>query len=323
MLRTERFTTETTPAGWPIRLNKEISFTEMTKGRIWYENDQVRCEGVTVQLNGRVYLDTVLMNSYQIIVKTNLLLIHQDRLESLYDRLQLPCTPSTGSCVTTHCTYLWEQPRLPCTLARIKSIQAEKLGSTHLISYTEKMLLNLTSPYSNPACGITQGFLTNFDSVIVVKTTNSLPTAQLDARDVHPDWDWAAALGYVEYSVQRHAQNELSGIHQNLCELKFQSRFNTPQRLGQGRYIITRGDSYLTFTCKPRTGKILETSKCFEEVPLVGGLYVDPVTRLASQHGTPMPCSQYFPLMQPDRVARTAPPENTPCPCHQKSWQPT
>ena len=44
------------------------------------------------------------MNSYQIIVKTNLLLIHQDRLESLYDRLQLPCLPATGSCVTTHLT---------------------------------------------------------------------------------------------------------------------------------------------------------------------------------------------------------------------------
>ena len=104
-------------------------------------------------------------------------------------------------------------------------------------------------------------------------------------------------MGYVEYSVKRQAQNELSGIHRNLCELEFRSRFNTPQRLGQGCYIITRGDTYLTFTCKPRSGKILETTECFEEVPLVGGLYVDPVTRLASQHGTPMPCSRYFPLI--------------------------
>ena len=62
MVRTERFVTSTTPAGWPIRLNEETSFTEMTKGRIWYDNDQVQCEGVTVQLNGQVYLDTVLMN---------------------------------------------------------------------------------------------------------------------------------------------------------------------------------------------------------------------------------------------------------------------
>ena len=297
MVRTERFVTSTTPAGWPIRLNEETSFTEMTKGRIWYDNDQVQCEGVTVQLNGQVYLDTVLMNSYQIIVKTNLLLIHQDRLESLYDRLQLPCAPSTGSCVTTHRTYLWDQPRPTCTLAKLKSIQAKRLGATHLISPSEKMLLNLTSPYSNPSCGITQGFLTNFDSVIAVKASHSLPTAQLDARDVHPDWDWAAALGYVEYSVQQRAHTDLSGIHQSLCELEFHSRFNTPQSLGQDRYILTRGDSYLTFTCKLRTGTILETSECFEEVPLVGGLYVDPVTRLASQHGTPMPCSQYFPLI--------------------------
>ena len=102
MLQTKKFVTTTTPAGWPIRINKETAFTEMTAGKIYYENDQVRCKGVTVQLNGQVYLDTVLMHSYQIIVKTNLLLIHEDRLESLYDRLQLPCAPSAGSCVTTH-----------------------------------------------------------------------------------------------------------------------------------------------------------------------------------------------------------------------------
>ena len=202
------------------------------------------------------------MNSYQIIIKTNLLLIHQDRLESLYDRLQLPCAPSSGSCVTTHRTYLWEQPRLTCALAKLKSIKAGRLGPTHLISPSEKMLLNLTSPYSNPACGITQGFLTNFDSVIVVQASHSLPTVQLDARDVHPDWDWAAALGYVEYTVQQRAQHDLSGIHRNLCELEFQARFNTPQSLGKGQYILTRGDSYLTFSCKSKTGKILETSEC-------------------------------------------------------------
>ena len=88
-----------------------------------------------------------------------------------------------------------------------------------------------------------------------------------------------------------------SGIHQNLWELEFQTRFNTPQRIGQGHYIITRGDSYLTFTCKQKTGRILETTECFEEILLVGNLYVDPVTRLASKHGTPIPCSRYFPLI--------------------------
>ena len=30
---------------------------------------------------------------------------------------------------------------------------------------------------------------------------------------------------------------------------------------------------------------------------LAGGIYVDPVTRLASDHGTPTPCSRYFPLL--------------------------
>ena len=297
MLQTRKFVTASTPAGWPIRINEETSFTEMTAGKIWYESDQVRCEGVTVQLNGQVYLDTILMHSYQVIVKTNLLLIHEDHLESLYDRIQLPCAPSTGACVTTHRTYLWQQPNLPCNLAKVKAIQAERVGETHLVSYEDKMLLNLTAEYTNPACGITNGHKTNFDAVIAVRTTNTLNTNHLEARDVNPDWDWAAALGYVEYSLKKQAQDEISGVHRSLCELQFQTRFNTPQRLGEGRYIITRGDSYLTFTCTQKTGRILETKNCFEEVPLAGGIYVDPVTRLASDHGTPTPCSRYFPLI--------------------------
>lgn len=36
MVQTQKFVTTTTPAGWPIRLNEETSFTEMYAGRIWY-----------------------------------------------------------------------------------------------------------------------------------------------------------------------------------------------------------------------------------------------------------------------------------------------
>ena len=67
------------------------------------------------------------------------------------------------------------------------------------------LMLNLTTEYTNPTCGSTQGYVTNCDSVIAVKTTNILTTAHLDARDVHPDWDWAAALGYVEYIIKKRS----------------------------------------------------------------------------------------------------------------------
>ena len=67
------------------------------------------------------------------------------------------------------------------------------------------------------------------------------------------------------YTAKKLAQAKLYVIHQNLCELEFRSRFNPSQRLGQGRYILTRGDPYPTFTCKPRTGNSLETSEFLEK----------------------------------------------------------
>ena len=53
--------------------------------------------------------------------------------------------------------------------------------------------------------------------------------------------------------------------------------------------MLTRGDTYLVFTCEALVGTVKEGTTCYWEVPLTNGLFIDPVSKLA--------CSRFYPLI--------------------------
>ena len=61
--------------------------------------------------------------------------------------------------------------------------------------------------------------------------------------------------------------------------------------------MLTRGDTYLVFTCEALVGTVKEGATCYQEVPLTNGLFIDPVSMLAVNHGTPLACSRFYPLI--------------------------
>ena len=61
--------------------------------------------------------------------------------------------------------------------------------------------------------------------------------------------------------------------------------------------MLTRGDTYLIFTCEALVGAVKEGTTCYQEVPLTNGLCINPVSKLAVNDGTPLACSWFYPLI--------------------------
>ena len=175
-------------------------------------------------------------------------------------------------CETQSRTYLWEHTQTKCELALFKPITARRVGQHHLFSTASQMLLNLTQPYSNLDCGINSGWLTNFDDLIAV------PTVPLNAHDVNQDVDWAAALGYLKFELTQHSADLAQQLQQEHCQQGTQDTGITPHHLRGSKYMLTRGDTYLVFTCEPMIGTVKEGTTCYQEVPLTNGLFIVPVS---------------------------------------------
>ena len=44
-------------------------------------------------------------------------------------------------------------------------------------------------------------------------------------------------------------------------------------------------------------GIVKEGYKCFQEIALTNGFFIDPTSRFAVDHGMPLACSHFYPLI--------------------------
>ena len=112
-------------------------------------------------------------------------------------------------------------------------------------------------------------------------------------HDVNQDVDWAAALGYLKFELTKLSANLAQQLQQEHCQQGTLDTGITPHHLRGSKYMLTRGDTYLVFTCEALVGFVKEGTTCYWEVPLTNGLFIDPVSKLAVNHGTPLACSRF------------------------------
>ena len=61
MIATRKFVTDHKPEGHPLTLGHSNHFEENQVGSIWYKDGKVKCQGQSLELDGKVYYDTVIM----------------------------------------------------------------------------------------------------------------------------------------------------------------------------------------------------------------------------------------------------------------------
>ena len=102
---------------------------------------------------------------------------------------------------------------------------------------------------------------------------------------------------YIVYTLERAAGKLKTSINRKLCSNKFSTFSNDIVHMQGDKFAKRRGDILFIFICPEKLGKVKEmTGTCVSKIPLEGGLYMDPTTRIASAHASKTDCSTHFPL---------------------------
>ena len=97
---------------------------------------------------------------------------------------------------------------------------------------------------------------------------------------------------YVENKI-----NNLQAVRSSdLCQQRTGSFSEEPQPLGDGSYMLRRGDIIFQMKCPKKRGAITEKPACYSHIPVDGDLWIHPISRLRSIHSTMTVCNQKFPL---------------------------
>ena len=297
MVRTKKFQTAKNLEGYPLTENHVVEFSEKAVGTLYYGNGLVVCYGESKNSYGGEHMsDIVELHSYSVLVQKVRLLTNDQDVEDVDNQVKLECKSGQGFCVTGSRTYLWKPETNACKLAQVKEVKAQRIGKDHLLAVENKMMLSLKQPFSSEACKVS-GYRTNFEGIIAAKIPAQTVEIRLDPHDLDRDLDWASALSYVEYQMSKKNHGQFSKLQQLTCQASMSRLAQGPTRLSGNQFMLLRGDSYLHFKCKSKKAAIAQLERCYHQVPLKSGGFVDPVNRVWSEHSEPVLCSKYFPLI--------------------------
>ena len=275
-----------------IKIGEESIVHVSEKGVLHEETNKIWCEGEDLKINGNIINGVVKMVQYRTKIEDESYLIDRKRIEVVNSHVKLPvgCTVETGGCLGER-TYTWNPPVNQCPLVKINTGKFTPEGGW-LLEYRAKLLFKITDTSPSPTgCPTGDIFHTEYEDLYLTQ----------EAQFPHIDESIEIGLyvkqssDYVMYETERLTNNLAESTHHHMCkQLYLKSKDELVEMTG-GRFGRRSGDVLYTFECVQKTGKITGGKSCYDRIPLQNSVFVDPTTRIGTQHATIKECNQKFP----------------------------
>ena len=170
---------------------------------------------------------------------------------------------------------------------------------TYLVDEKKAILLNITGVTIAPQeCGSVKLLSTNYPELFVVELTDAANWPSLHPADLHLSVQEQVREDYLAYRLERRMQSVQDMLKYSICQQTVSGSEDTPQVLTNEQYAYRRGDVLFVLSCVQKRGAIAELTTCHNKIPMDtnGEVWVDPITRLRTQHATQLPCSKKFPI---------------------------
>ena len=307
----------------------ETIFTATELGVITEGNGNVYCEGEDLKYNNNIINGVLILTQYKVRITPEDFVVDNHRVETTSTHLRLPkeCTPESGHCIAEGTTYLWEYRR-PCPLVKIRSIQLQTEGD-YLVDHTNKLLFKeMDAARFPPECPGHHGtyYYTEYDKIYLTEESGEFEmvteinvSTYLQSRDE-----------YLSYQFEKRSQTLSHSIQQQLCSSNYQQgtdNFNSIVRIQGDHFGRRMGDIMYVFKCKAKSAEVASLKQCYNRIPVKveNGdlLFVDPVTRVITQHASVIPCppesfatsiltrEEKWISINPDLKIRSKPSDNT------------
>lgn len=295
MATQQRFQPPGSSESFKIQLNQEEKIAVQMVGELTIQNDQVYCKGQSYRTPQGILDNVLILNEYSVSIVPEEFIAHGSLVESQSDHVSLPCKLNQQGC-EGDATYIWESPS-GCSMETIQMFSGTPVQETYLVDHEKKILINQTGITISPAnCGGVKLRSTNYEELYIAETRDTLTWPKLHPMDYSPSLNERIREDYMILYVENKINNLQAVRSSDLCQQRTGSFSEEPQPLGDGSYMLRRGDIIFQMRCPKKRGAITEKPACYSHIPLDGDLWIHPISRLRSIHSTMTVCNQKFPL---------------------------
>jgi hypothetical protein len=297
MTKRRKFKSSASEASHQLELDTVNIISQVERGSLQEVSDRIQCTGEDFHSGNRVHTNVVLMKEYKIILRREKYTTDGKVVEVKSEQISLPCGLKQGGCQTGVSTYLWERPETDCALHLVRPMRAVNVLNTYLLDEDSRILINITGKTRLLGCDRFEVWKTSFPHLYLVEAANvDLPvlssgalSLEMESRLVHD---------YMEYREEERERQTQHAMNNIVCENHKHLTRDQPVHIAGDLFSITRGDLVVTFRCANRTAPIANLDRCYDLVPIEhdGIKFVDPATRVLTEHSAQADCNPYFPL---------------------------
>ena len=277
-----------------VELGAETIFHVSELGILHEESNKIWCEGQEMKINQNIIEGVLKMVQYRVTIQEDTYVIDKERVEALSDHRILPkeCTPFIGGCISGEKTYIWKIPKTECPLTKINTGKFETTEDGWLIEKQAKLIFKLEDRAKAPA-GCPQGEIlyTEYSDLYLTEVGGFEHTPEIVDFSLYV----RQSSDYVIYEAERMAALTTANTMRKLCQEQYRDTKMEIIKIDKETFGRRAGGVLYTFTCTKKTGKLQATNECYDRIPLMDNMYIEPITMIATNHTTPRICNKYFP----------------------------
>ena len=275
-----------------VKIGEENIFHVSEKGVLHEDNNKIWCEGEALKINSNIIEGVLKMVQYRTIIEEEEYRVDKKQVEALNAHIRLPssCTVKSGGCIAQK-TYLWEPPSNRCPLVKINTGKfTDEQG--WLIEHRAKLLFKITDTSQSPTgCPNGDIYHTEYEDLYLTKEPGFPHIGQSLEIGLYVK----QSSDYVLYETERMTNAVAKSTSRNLCQQIYTRSKEEVIPMQNGKFGRRSGDILYTFNCVQKTGKLQNSKKCYDRIPLQNQVYVDPITRIGTRHATSRECNSLFP----------------------------
>jgi hypothetical protein len=296
-----------------VKVGATTVFNFHTAGREEVSGSTIVCQGEDVKLGenviqGVAILEQVKISIYEVTMRFSML-GQQEVAEVKEDHVSIACNSYEHGCVLDDRTYIWGTAKAT-SFQRVNSFSAEIFKDQDqdvLISQEQKIRLVLGSSLTLHGRVYRA---TKFAEIYVIPGKadylDNMPadhlklTAWVAARDDYLAWALEQQIIRVALDIQQTSCTRTQDLARTQLALAINSGGGFHNLLlGKNQYGTLWGETIFTFQCEAITVKPRRSTVCTKELAVITSdgapRYMQPVTRVLSDHPTVAPCSALMP----------------------------
>ena len=267
-------------------------------GELKVADDKVGCKGETMNTGNGLVDDLMELVEYSILVESEEFVAQGQLVESKSDHLELPCKLNAGGCETGDGTFIYNYTPT-CSFEKIQVFTGTRVMGSYLVYEKKVILLNITRVTMAPQeCGSVKLLSTKYPKLFAAELADVVSWGTLHPSDLHITIQERVQEDYPAYQLEKRMQSVQEMLKVTVCQQQVAGSEEIPQQLPNRQYAYRRGDVLFVLSCVQKRGVIAELSNCYDKIPMdpSGQVWVDPTTRLRTQHAMQLPCSNKFPM---------------------------